>query len=90
MLDSMSFLPTSLQNLVDTLSKSSHKFEKVQRLVNDWKGCKAKEQGVKLLLRKGVYPYSFATSILTLEMSTSLPPKEAFYNDLQEHYSTPE
>lgn len=84
MLDSMGFLPASLQNLVDTLQKSKHDFLKVTQLVNDWTGCTDKKSGVDLLLQKGIYPYGFATSTDILEKTTHLPPKEAFYNDLKD------
>ena len=36
---------------------------------------------LELLLRKGVYPYSYFTSFETFE-ETELPPISAFYNDL--------
>jgi hypothetical protein len=35
-----------------------------------------------ILQRKGVYPYSFATSIEALRDAEELPPIDAFYNDL--------
>ncbi len=38
----------------------------------------------ELLLRKGVYPYSWATSFDLLRDTTHLPSKEAFYQDLSE------
>lgn len=73
--DSAAFLNASLSDCADTLVKSDHAFKLLDSI------CDTVEQK-KLLLRKGVYPYSFATSIDKLESTEKLPPKEAFYNDL--------
>jgi hypothetical protein len=74
-LDSLAFVPASLQTLTDTLRESQHSFP----LLRQWE-----ENGERreLLLRKGVYPYRFATSIERLRNTTKLPPREEFYNDL--------
>ena len=86
LLDSMAFLNSSLQELVSTLQKSNHNFKHVKQMVQDWTGCQDKKKGVKLLLQKGVYPYSFATNIKTLEETTSLPDQVAFYNSLTKQH----
>ena len=80
-LDSMAFLPSSLADLTETLVLSKHTFP----LLQQWE----KEEGKRrLLLRKGVYPYSFATSLSRLETAVTLPPIEAFTNDIgSEHIS---
>ncbi len=86
-LDSMAFLPDSLERLVENLVASDCEFPLLQELmvdpdrrgqpVNPLPSCMK-----KLLLRKGVYPYSFATSIKALEECTELPSREDFFNDL--------
>jgi hypothetical protein len=42
------------------------------------------EEEKELLLRKGVYPYSFATSEERLRQTTALPDRKAFKNDLSQ------
>lgn len=73
--DSAAFLNASLADCADTLVKSNHKFDLLDSICDD-------EKQKELLLRKGVYPYSFATSVKKLRKTKELPPKEAFYNDL--------
>jgi hypothetical protein len=74
-LDSCQFLLDSLSNLTDTLVKSGCSFK-----ILDQMGQTEREK--RLLLRKGVYPYSFATSISALQLATSLPPRESFDSEL--------
>ncbi len=74
--DSCAFLPDSLANLVDMQKNSGNSFSFLSQM--------HLEEGQKeLLLRKGVYPYSSATSEKRLLEMTSLPPIEKFYNDLR-------
>ena len=77
LLDSAAFLPESLAQLTETLCASDHEFSLLKQ---SW----SKSEDRSLLLRKGVYPYAFATSIDRLEKCTSLPPREAFFNDIGE------
>ena len=79
MLDSLAFLPDSLEKLVDTLVASQHKFPLVKQRI--WSPSN-EEQGVKLLLRKGVYPYRYCSSIEVLFQTTELPAKEHFFHDI--------
>ncbi len=74
-LDSFQFLPSSLSALVDTLVASKHPFRLLDTMVTG-------EEEKALLLRKGVYPYSFATSPEALTACESLPPRDAFFSDL--------
>jgi hypothetical protein len=75
LLDSYAFLPDKLGNLADALRKSDSPFTFLDDMVNN-------EGEKKLLLRKGVFPYSFATSIEKLEGATTLPPMSAFKNEI--------
>ena len=77
MLDSAAFQPDTLDRLVNTLVKSNHSFPLM-------KSAWADKNERDLLLRKGVYPYGFATSIKKLTKQRSLPPRSAFYNDIGE------
>jgi len=80
-LDSFAFLPSSLEKLVDNLNKSNHPYP----IMNQWITDPIKK---KLLLQKGVYPYSYFNSAHHLKNHTSFPPRWAFFNDLnQEHIS---
>ena len=72
-LDSTAFLPDSLSKLVDTLKASNHTFP---ILAQRFPRLRQRE----LLTRKGVYPYSYATSIERLLSTTVLPPKQDFIN----------
>jgi hypothetical protein len=74
-LDSYAFLMGSLANLVDTLTKTNCPFNILEHLVPE-------KEKRKLLLRKGVYPYSYATSEDVLRTTTSLPDRQCFDNDL--------
>jgi hypothetical protein len=72
-MDSFHFLPESLSQLVENLDKDDNlKFQ-----------CLRKQFGEKaeLLLRKGVYPYSYMDSWERFE-ETELPPLECFYSHL--------
>ena len=63
--DSFAFLSDSLAKLVGTLCKENSNFPILSQLVSNPKR--------NLLLRKGVYPYEFCTSIDRLQKQTSLP-----------------
>ena len=72
--DSLQFLNMSLDKLVDNLFKSGSDFPVLrQRFV----------EHVELLVRKGVYPYSYVDSFDRFD-ETSLPAREHFVNDLTE------
>ncbi len=75
-LDSCQFLPDTLASLVDMQREGGNTFPILSQLKT---GSRRKE----MMLRKGVYPYSSAVSKKILEEMTSLPPIEAFYNDLK-------
>ena len=69
-LDSYKFLQSSLGNLVSNLS------------VDDFNNTRGEfKKNIKLLTRKGVYPYDYISSLDKLS-ETCLPPKEAFYSKL--------
>ena len=70
-IDSFRFMASSL----DTLSKNLSK-EQCKNINNKYSGKK-----LDLLLRKGVYPYDYVSSLERLD-ETNLPPKEVFYSKL--------
>ena len=77
LMDSAAFIPHSLEKMTETLKKSQHSFPILQQ----WD----KAQGqMDLLLRKGVYPYEYVTSLQVLKDTTSLPPKSAFHSRLND------
>lgn len=76
-LDSCSFLGDSLAKLTDTLKVSNHNFAILAQMERN-------AERRELLTRKGVYPYSFATSVNRLVRTKQLPDREQFYNDLDE------
>ena len=71
-IDSLKFLQTSLANLVKNLQPDD--FINTKEIMKD---------NVELLLRKGVYPYDYVSSIEKLS-ETQLPPKEEFYLKLND------
>jgi hypothetical protein len=79
-LDSFLFMSASLETLVSNLlSSDKKKFENMYKIFD--------EDKVDLLLRKGIYPYSYMDSLNKMN-EISLPSKESFYNDLKkEHIS---
>ena len=72
-IDSFKFMATSLDSLVKNLPKESF-----NNLSEFYEGDE-----LKLLLRKGVFPYDWFDSFNKLS-STSLPPKEAFHSVLND------
>lgn len=74
-IDSFQFLSSSLDTLVQNLKSSGDvHFKNFSRYFNT-------DREKSLLLRKGVYPYSFVTEAAKF-MTDELPPKSAFYNSL--------
>ena len=75
--DSLKFMASSLDKLVENLDKNC--------CANTGKFYKGKQ--LSLFMRKGVYPYEYASSLEKLD-ETELPPMEAFYSKLSgEHIS---
>ena len=72
-IDSMKFMASSLESLVKNLPKE--KFKNISRYYQG--------DQLKLLLRKGVFPYDWFNSFDKLE-AENLPPKECFYSKLNE------
>ena len=70
-IDSLQFLNSSLQKLVENLSKEGG--EKFQHLTREF------PQNREILLKKGIYPYDYVDSPNKLD-ETCLPSKEAFYS----------
>ena len=70
-IDSYKLMPSSLDQLVENLDKNC--------CVNTGKFYKGKQ--LSLLMRKGVYPYEYASSCARFD-DKQLPPKEAFYSKL--------
>ena len=71
--DSYQFLTTSLSNLVRNLTP--------EQLVHTRRIYKSEDAFRKIALTKGVFPYSYMTSLKCLK-ETQLPLREAFYDDL--------
>ena len=77
-LDSLQFLGpgSSLDKLAKNLTKFPHLKEEFEKV---WSF--EKPEDMDLLCKKGIYPYSYMKSFDVFE-ETSLPPQEAFRNDL--------
>ncbi|GFS76715.1 uncharacterized protein NPIL_654761 [Nephila pilipes] len=72
-LDSCRFMPSSLEKLAINLK--SDQFRNVRSFISDDK--------VSLLMRKGCFPYDYVSDVEKLN-DTCLPPKEKFYNRLND------
>ena len=69
----MKFMNSSLDNLVENLTKSElDKLKETKKVFKD---------KINLVSRKGVYPYDYMNSIEKF-YETKLPPKETFYSRL--------
>jgi hypothetical protein len=84
-LDSMHLVPGSLAELVDDLAASDHSFPLLK--VSGMYAC---ERQRSLLLRKGIFPYEFATSVRKLRETLQIPPIEDFYSQLRGAALSPE
>ena len=71
-IDSFKFLQTSLANLVGNLQPDD--FQNTKEIMKD---------NIELLVRKGVYPYDYVSSLEKLT-ETQLPTKEQFYSRLND------
>jgi hypothetical protein len=86
-IDSFQFMSRSLSNLADTLDDNDFAAVKseVSNVAGHWDGLFVAalddDEKLRLLRRKGVFPYSHLTDANTFD-ETRLPPPAAFYNDL--------
>ena len=78
LMDSMAFIQGSLSELVSNLKDSDCDFPILQQM----DAVIEKPSLFDMLLRKGVYPYEFATSIKKLEKTKQIPPHKSFYSSL--------
>ena len=85
--DSLQHLNASLDTLTENLkTEGEHKFAAVKQFIDHKHG--GSQEKFNLLLRKGVYPYSYMDSYEKFE--EELPPIECFFNDLKNEECSPE
>lgn len=77
-IDSLKFMTSSLDSLVNNLSQDD--FKNIKSQFRD-------DNEFKLLLRKGVFPYDYISSVDRLE-ETSLPSRDNFFNKLTDRECT--
>ena len=94
-IDSFRFMSTSLSELVDNLlitccsCTENNRCEKCEKIIEGfiekfpgtYQFCNGNLNKFVLLLRKGIYPYEYMDSWEKFDENT-LPPKEAFYSNL--------
>ena len=80
LLDSFLFLNTSLHELVSNLANANHTFP----IINAHPFFKNHQHNKHLLLKKGVFPYEWASSPTKLKETTLFPAHEHFYSSLSE------
>ena len=71
-IDSIKFMSSSLDSLVNNLARGGHKFW-------GFENCNCRQR--ELLIRKGIYPYEYMDSWNKFK-ETSLPSIEKFYSNL--------
>ena len=78
--DSLSHIPGSLAALVENLKASNHDWSLLwqSKLLQ---GANADEK-LKVALRKGIFPYDFASSVKLLKETHGIPPRECFANKI--------
>lgn len=76
-IDSAELIPGALAELVNNLRKSNHDFS----FLDQFNFCQ-NQTDKDLLLRKGVYPYEWASSIDKLKGAQSIPPRSDFFSHL--------
>lgn len=82
-IDTFQFLSTSLEKLVNNLAeKDFEKFHHLRSYISMSRSGNEPMQ-VKRLSREGVYPYRYMNTFDRFD-ETPLPPRAAFYNDLDE------
>jgi hypothetical protein len=89
--DSVSFLKSSLSELVSDLASEEHNFPYIKEMccLTTEKNTELYKRKFNLMLSKGIFPYDFVTSIEQLHDCTRLPDKKLFYNSLiEEEIST--
>ena len=87
--DTFQFLSTSLEKLVNNLAgEGLSKFKHLRTYVEKSQPGNTNMK-MKLLSRKGVYPYRYMCSFDRFR-EEDLPPKSAFYNDLDEQHISEE
>lgn len=74
--DSLAFLDGSLSSLVDVLKKSNSAFPIFNHFFKD------NPEAGQMMMRKGVYPYSYASSVDRLAQTKKIPSRSVFNNDL--------
>lgn len=77
--DSYKFMSSSLDKLVSNLSQDQFKI--LPNFLPPSDNCYEREKYMKLLTRKGVFPYEYVSDWRRLE-ETALPPQAAFYSSL--------
>ena len=89
--DSLEHIPSSLETLMNDLCNDKSFTFPLLRQFKPYAelSLRRKNMGLKLLKRKGVYPYEHFTSYESLHM-TEFPPKEAFYSSLNEAHISDE
>ena len=82
-IDSLSFLDSSLDKVVNDLSAGDHDFPILKR-----SGVTKNQTQLDLIQRKGVFPYSALKDLKEFEEMKEIPPQETFFSCLnQEHIS---
>ena len=85
-LDSLSFLPMSLEKVGAMLLSSSHSWPLMRQrkwgTLFDENNAVDEEECLSLLWRKGCYPYRWLRSVDCLHATKALPVREEFFSDI--------
>ena len=90
--DSIEHIPSSLEALVNDLRKDAsftfpllNQFDPIKNLMP-----KKKLAALKMLKKKGVYPYEYFKNFKSLQTTKKFPPQAAFYSNLNEAHISEE
>lgn len=84
-IDSMAFLDSSLDALVNDLVLGKHDFPIIRK-----SGIAQTPKQLELISKKGIFPYSALRSLQAFEETTEIPPQEVFYSNLSHMHITDE
>ena len=90
-IDSFQFMSSSLENLVNNLTKCGKCSGKCQNPVYDnlrYTACEFKDEKLRLMAKKGIYPYDYMDSFNKFD--EKLPSKDDFYSIMNNEYITDE
>ena len=83
--DSLAFLQSSLAQLSDDLSKTSHEYKILKQTFLVKTNKKLDNNKLEAVLHKSFFPYEFCTSLSVMKNTKKIPSRKYFYSQLNEN-----